>query len=241
MQKTWFISDLHLDASRPQMIQEFLEFLSALQNQAEALYILGDLFEYWIGDDILEQAEHEFWPIIIKLQQLSDRGVKLYFVAGNRDFLLGDEFANMTRCKIINQSESVIDIYGTKTLIMHGDTLCTDDVEYLKFRKLLRSQAWKDNFLSKSISDRIKHALKLRNTSKQQTQQKNETILDVNQTAVIDAMQHHQVQQLIHGHTHRMATHRFSIKGQLVKRFVLGDWHDKAHFLSISSNSCTMV
>jgi UDP-2,3-diacylglucosamine hydrolase len=240
MKKTWFISDLHLDTRRPQMIVAFLDFLDDIKPQAEALYILGDLFEYWIGDDVLLQKDHAFLPIIHKLKQLSDAKVKLYFIAGNRDFLIGEHFAMYTACQIIDEAK-VIDLYGIPTLLMHGDTLCTDDKDYIKFRAMIRAKQWKNDFLNLSISQRIEQAQALRDASKQQTGQKIERILDVNQAAVTETMKHYNVLQLIHGHTHRMATHVFDIDGKSAKRFVLGDWYDAVHFLSVSSNSYTIV
>jgi len=240
MKKTWFISDLHLDTRHPQMIDAFLDFLDEIKPQAEALYILGDLFEYWIGDDVLLQKNHAFLPIIRKLKQLSDAKIKLYFIAGNRDFLIGEHFAKHAACHIIDEAK-VIDLYGIPTLIMHGDTLCTDDKDYMTFRAMIRSKQWKSDFLNFSISQRIEQAQALRNASKQQMGQKIECILDVNQAAVTQIMKHYNVLQLIHGHTHRMARHTFDIDGKPAKRFVLGDWRDVAHFLSVSPNSYTIV
>jgi len=235
--KTWFISDLHLDASRPQIIQLFLDFLDTIKPQADALYILGDLFEYWIGDDALDlPSSKPFIPVISKLQELSDFGIKLYFIAGNRDFLIDKQFADKTGCEIL-ADEKIIDLYGTKTLIMHGDTLCTDDVEYLKLRALIRSEKWQTDFLSLSIEERIKEAQKLRDASKEQTASKPEEIMDVNQQSVEDTMNKWSVTQLIHGHTHRMATHQFVLNKQPVNRIVLGDWYNDLHYLSIDKQS----
>ena len=239
MKKTWFIADLHLDPCRPAMIHCFLRFVDSIQTQAEALYILGDLFEYWIGDDVL-QYNQDYSSVTSKLKQLSDYGVAVYFIAGNRDFLIADGFVQQTACQILDENH-IIDLYGVPTLIMHGDTLCTDDVDYLQLRSLLRSQVWQSDFLSLSISDRIEQALVLRNASKAQTTQKTETILDVNQQAVMDIMKHYHVLQLIHGHTHRMASHYFDIDGKKAKRFVLGDWYNAPHYLTVSPNNYTMA
>ena len=235
--KTWFISDLHLDPSRPQIIQLFLDFLDDIQPQADALYILGDLFEYWIGDDALQLPSFQaFSPVLKRLKILSNSGVKLYFIAGNRDFLIGKTFTKLTGCKILND-EVVIDLYGMKTLIMHGDTLCTDDTEYLKLRYQLRSATWQKDFLTLSLDKRIEQALELRNASKKQTASKSEEIMDVNQQTVINTMGKWGVTQLIHGHTHRMATHKLTINGQQASRTVLGDWYNKLHYLSIDKQS----
>lgn len=239
--KTWFISDLHLDASRPHLLKLCLEFLNEIQHQVDALYILGDLFEYWLGDDSLQSPELEiFLPILSKLKALSDNGVPLYFIAGNRDFLISTDFERKTGCQIL-EDEVVIDLYGVPTLIMHGDTLCTDDISYLQLRELLRSKQWQKDFLALSIKERIEQALKLRNASKEQTANKSEEILDVNQQAVELIMHKHDVLQLIHGHTHRMATHEFNLNGREAKRIVLGDWYKHSHFLSVDQNSYTLV
>lgn len=239
--KTWFISDLHLDASHPRLLKLCLEFLNEIQHQADALYILGDLFEYWLGDDSLNSPELEvFLPIISKLKALSDKGVPLYFIAGNRDFLLSTGFESKTGCQIL-EDEVVIDLYGVPTLIMHGDTLCTDDVGYLKLRELLRSEQWQKNFLALSVEERVEQALMLRNASKEQTANKADEILDVNQQAVESTMNKYNVLQLIHGHTHRMATHDFNLSGSKAKRIVLGDWYKNSHFLSVDQNSYVLV
>ncbi len=238
--KTWFISDLHLDVNRPEIIQFFLEFLDDIKPQADAVYILGDLFEYWIGDDMLELSIFKpFSSVISKLKSLSDANVKLYFIAGNRDFLIADSFANKTACKLL-PDEKVIDLYSVPTLIMHGDTLCTDDVEYLKLREMLRSKAWQDNFLSLPIEERMQQAQALRDSSKKEMKNKAEEILDVNQITVENTMQQQGVLQLIHGHTHRMATHHFQLNKQAAHRIVLGDWYNAPHFLSVDKSGFTL-
>ena len=234
--KTWFISDLHLDIHRPEIIQLFLEFLEQIKPQADALYILGDLFEYWVGDDMLELPTFKpFSAVISKLNELNQAGVDLYFIAGNRDFLIGDDFAKKTGCQLL-PDHYLIQLYGKATLIMHGDTLCTDDIEYQKLRTMLRSENWQKTFLNLSIEERIQQAQELRDTSKKETIAKQAYILDVNQTAVENIMQEHHVTQLIHGHTHRMASHSFLLNKQTAKRIVLGDWHDAAHFLAVDND-----
>ena len=239
--KTWFISDLHLDASRPDLLQLCVDFLDEIKHQADSLYILGDLFEYWLGDDSLDTPISKcFQPVIAKLKELSNTGIPLYFIAGNRDFLISKDFAKQTGCKLL-KDETIIDLYGVPTLIMHGDTLCTDDVDYLKLRDLLRSEQWQKDFLNLSIEKRIEQALKLRNASKEKTANKPENILDVNQQAVEFVMKKHNVFQLIHGHTHRMATHHFKLDEQEATRFVLGDWHTHSHFLSVDADTYTLV
>jgi len=233
--KIWFISDLHLDAVRPHITKLFFDFLDRLrQEQAESLYILGDLFEYWIGDDVLDSPEGGlFLPVLDALKQLSDSGTSLYFIHGNRDFLLGDGFCRMTGCEILPE-QTTINLLGVPTLIMHGDTLCTDDLEYMKVRPLLRSEKWQKKFLALSIKDRILQAQAMRKQSRETTQSQQEDILDVNQETVEQVMHEAGVSQLIHGHTHRPATHKFSLDGQPAKRIVLGDWYDQSSTLEYS-------
>lgn len=241
--KTYFISDLHLDASNPSNIHAFLEFAKQISADSEiqALYILGDLFEYWLGDDCLEHELFQPFQIVVKtLNQLSAQGIQLYFIKGNRDFLIGESFSKQTGCKLLDD-EVVIDLYGKQTLIMHGDTLCTDDTEYQQLRIMLRNEHWQSEFLSKSLSERLQVAQHLREQSKEKTAHKLETIMDVNQTKVLSVMQKHQVQTLIHGHTHRVAKHEFADDQQHYRRFVLSDWHGTACYLSATEKSEVFV
>jgi len=240
---TYFIADLHLDDSRPHITQLFIEFLDSIQLKVDKLYILGDLFEYWIGDDVLE-LQLEAWPNTVKLMQtvvaqlkaLADSGVKIYLAHGNRDFLIGNRFIQATGASLLDET-TVIDLYGTATLIMHGDTLCTDDIEYQQLRVILRNPQWQADFLSKSIQERIKEADNLRKISQEQTKAKQEDILDVNQRQVEKIMSEFNVTQLIHGHTHRPATHRFLLDGVPAKRVVLGDWYQQSSCLIVDSNN----
>jgi UDP-2,3-diacylglucosamine hydrolase len=237
--KTYFIADLHLDDSRPHITQLFLDFLHEIKQDADTLYILGDLFEYWIGDDVLD-LPLETCPRTIKLMQsvvialkgLTDHGVTLYLVHGNRDFLLGKYFMQAVGAYLLDE-HVVIDLYGTPTLIMHGDTLCTDDTEYQQLRSLLRGAQWQQDFLSQSIQMRIKEADNLRQMSQQQTKEKQLAILDVNQQSVEAVMRQFKVLQLIHGHTHRPATHQFMLDGVVAKRIVLADWYQCSSSLVI--------
>ena len=239
--KTYFIADLHLDDSRPHITQLFIEFLNEIKQDADTLYILGDLFEYWIGDDVLD-LPLEACPRTIKLMQsvvialkaLTDCGVTLYLAHGNRDFLLGKHFMQAVGAHLLDE-HVVIDLYGTPTLIMHGDTLCTDDIEYQQLRTLLRSTQWQQDFLSQSIQMRIKEADNLRQMSQKQTKEKQQAILDVNQQSVEAVMRQFKVLQLIHGHTHRPATHQFMLEGVAAKRIVLADWYQRSSSLVIES------
>ncbi|SEA08362.1 UDP-2,3-diacylglucosamine hydrolase [Thiothrix caldifontis] len=231
---SWFIADLHLDASRPGTIQLLLEWLAQLEEHTEALYILGDLFEYWVGDDAL-QTEYtvRLQPVVARLRQLRERGVQLYFQHGNRDFLVGEAFAAATGC-ILLPERHLIDLYGTPTLLLHGDTLCTDDVDYQQVRQLFRNPQWQQQFLALPLAERIRQAEAMRAQSRLSMQGKSETILDVNQQAVVDTLREAGVLRLIHGHTHRPAIHDVKLADATAQRFVLGDWHeDKLSFLRI--------
>jgi len=226
MSQTLFVSDLHLDQKRPHIIAAFCRFLQECSS-ADALYILGDLFEYWIGDD---DPAIGLEPAINAIRELSNTGVPVYFIHGNRDFLIGKRFAKQTHCKILKE-ETVLDLYGTPTLIMHGDTLCTDDIAYQKYRAKARNPWIQIPLLMLSVQRRLKIAEGLRNKSKSATQEKPEDIMDVNQLAVEQAMQKHNVNHLIHGHTHRPAEHEFKLEGSSYKRIVLGDWYEHGSVL----------
>lgn len=230
---TLFISDLHLSQDRPEITQVLLRFLQGPARQAEALYILGDLFEVWLGDDMVLP---DYQAAIAELNKLSQT-VPLYVMHGNRDFLMREEFEAMTGCQLLEE-EVVIDLYGTPTLLMHGDTLCTDDLAYQQFRTMVRNPQWQTELLSKTPAERLELAQKLREISKTETQGKEAGIMDVNQSAVENAMQKHHVQQLIHGHTHRPAVHEFELAGQAAKRFVLADWYQAGSVLVCESGNC---
>ncbi|MGB1255956.1 MAG: UDP-2,3-diacylglucosamine diphosphatase, partial [Thiolinea sp.] len=178
---TWFISDLHLEPSRPEVIQQLFVFLKQIEGKADALFILGDFFEYWIGDDYLDTPDGlKLAPIIAALRSVSDSGVELYFMHGNRDFLIGERFAADTGCTLLPEQQ-MIDLYGTPTLLMHGDTLCTDDKDYQKARAVFRDTKWQKQVLTWTIEQRLERALEMREVSQQSTQYKSDEIMDVNQ------------------------------------------------------------
>ena len=218
-----FISDLHLDPSRPAVTELFLSFLRQEAASAERLYILGDLFEAWIGDD---DPDRHHARVMAGVRELTTSGVPVFFMHGNRDFLIGTVFADKTGVKLL-ADPTVVDLYGIPTLLMHGDSLCTDDVEYQKVRKLFRDPDWQRAFLAKPLQERRAFAAEARAESRSQTAAKAEYIMDVNQMAVTRIMQEHGVRRLIHGHTHRPAVHRFASGGIGRTRIVLGDWHEK--------------
>ena len=219
-----FISDLHLDETRPQIVDLFVRFLATEARGGDALYILGDLFESWIGDD-------EDTPLAASiahaLRALRDGGVPVYFMHGNRDFLLGADYAARAGMDLL-VDPTVFEFDGERTLLMHGDTLCTDDVEYQKFRSLVRNPVWQQQFLAKPLVERRAFAAQARGESRKHTAMKAAEIMDVNQPAVESAMRAHGVRRLIHGHTHRPATHRFELDGHAAERVVLGDWYEQS-------------
>jgi UDP-2,3-diacylglucosamine hydrolase len=228
-----FISDLHLSAERPETVQLFLEFLAKRAPRAQTLYILGDLFDVWIGDDLDVPPIPE---IKAGLHTLATGGTRVYLMHGNRDFLLGERFCQDSGCELL-PDPSLIELEGKPTLLMHGDSLCTDDLDYQAFRRQVRDPAFIEHFLSQSIPQRIATVTEFRNQSGEATAMKPEDIMDVNPQAVADCMRQHAAHCLIHGHTHRPALHRFELDGQAVRRYVLGEWHaDSARILSVEQD-----
>ncbi len=231
---TLFISDLHLSKEQPEILRLFLSFLEGPASKADSLYILGDLFEAWLGDDLVLP---EYQPALDALQRLTGSGVPVYVMHGNRDFLLGEQFTAATGCRLIDDP-TVIDLYRTPTLLMHGDLLCSDDVAYQQLRKQLRDEKWIRQFLSFSAQERVAFAQKLRQQSKTETSYKSEAIMDVNSTTVSDYMKQYGVMRLIHGQTHRPAVHE---NGDGEIRYVLGDWHgDHAMVLECGESECRL-
>ncbi|MDX1489133.1 MAG: UDP-2,3-diacylglucosamine diphosphatase [Acidiferrobacterales bacterium] len=225
---TLFISDLHLCAERPAITELFVKFLRTRALDADALYILGDLFEYWIGDEAVSRDDYS--PVIAGMRALLETGTPIYAMHGNRDFLLGAEFERESGAKLL-PDPSLIDLYGTPVLLMHGDSLCTDDVEYQAFRKMVRSEAWQRQYLVKSVAERDAISRRYRELSKNASANKRPEIMDVNQDAVETTMRQHHVYDLIHGHTHRPAQHYFELDGIRARRAVLGDWYEQGSVL----------
>ncbi len=218
---TLFIADLHLCDERPAVTGLFVDFLRSRTSGASALYILGDLFEYWAGDDTA-QADQQ--TVIRGLQDATSRGLPIYFMHGNRDFLIGQRFATETGCRLLTEP-TIIEINGERVLLMHGDLLCTDDHGYLKFRAMVRNPDWQREFLLRPAPERVAIAREYRAESKKQSRRKAPEIMDVNQQEVARVMEAHDVRRLIHGHTHRPAMHSFAIDGDKHHRIVLGDWY----------------
>jgi UDP-2,3-diacylglucosamine hydrolase len=232
------VSDLHLTESRPQANERFFSFLEAEARQAEALYILGDLFEYWIGDDDLAEP---FNAIIAgALKNLSAGGVRLYVMQGNRDFLMGPAFCAATGAVLL-PDPTVHTLGGQPTLLMHGDTLCTDDVDYQAWRRTARSSAWQEPFLAKPLEARRREIEALRDKSREVIQAKAAAIMDVNEAAVKDAFRQHGVSRLVHGHTHRPGRHAVQVDGKACERWVLPDWYGKGGYLEFGERPARLV
>lgn len=234
---TLFISDLHLEPSRPEMTQIFLRFLSGPARHADALYIMGDLFDLWIGDD----ANMALYPTeIAALRAHSDTGVPLCLMHGNRDFLIGQDFLGATGATLLNDP-TVIDLHGTPTVLSHGDMLCTADLAHMKGRQEWLNPAKQKAFLAQPVDVREKIARQLRQESTHNKSIKATEIMDVTQQAVEDLLGQHDVRQLIHGHTHRPAIHDFRMGGDDCRRIVLSDWHDDhGSMLVCDENGCRL-
>ena len=238
---TWLISDLHLEPSRPAAIQQLFTFLESIKGDADALYILGDFFEYWIGDDFLETPEgQQLMPIVAALRAVSDSGVPIHFMHGNRDFLVGERFAGEIGADLLPE-QCVVDLYGTPTLLMHGDILCTDDADYQKARGVFRDPKWQKQVLTWTIPQRLERALEMREVSQESTKLKSNAIMDVNQGAVEAAMAEAGVLRLIHGHTHRPDVHDFELGGETAQRVVLADWYEKGSALRVDGSGFEVV
>jgi len=233
-----FISDLHLTEERPAANEQFIEFLEAKAPLARALYILGDFFEYWIGDDDLEDPFNAVMAGL--LRRLSGAGVALYFMHGNRDFLVGERFCAATGAQLL-PDPSVHEISGVRTLLAHGDTLCIDDEDYQNWRRIARSAQWQDEFLAKPRAERLALIRGLREKSKAVVQEKPADIMDVNETAVARAMQAHGVSRLVHGHTHRPGRHELRVNDRPAERWVLPDWYGAGGYLEIGAGAPRLV
>ena len=230
--KTYFISDLHLDESTPAITSQFIHLLQSCDETIDALYILGDLFEVWIGDD----DDSEFHRMVTQaMKNAANKGLKIYFMHGNRDFLIGRKFLQQTGAILLNDEKKIV-LYGEPVLLMHGDLLCTRDQQYLKARKLGHNRFLQFLFLSLPLKIRQKIANRLRNKSMQHTQNTSPDIMDVTQDEVEKRMSSHQVNFLIHGHTHKPDVHSFFLSKVEAKRIVLAAWHDYGSVLVWDDN-----
>ncbi len=230
---TLFISDLHLTPERPAGIQAFERFAREIALGAEELYILGDLFDYWIGDDAGNHLGHGH--TLRLLQDISRAGVRLYVMRGNRDFLLGEEFAAATGCVLLEEPTR-LHLGGLSTLLVHGDGLCTDDIDHQAFRRQVRAGDWQADFLARPIAEREAAARALRYQSDALKAGKPLEIMDVNPNAVESLMRDHDVELLIHGHTHRPGMHELAVDARPARRIVLGDWLDQESVLRVDGD-----
>jgi UDP-2,3-diacylglucosamine hydrolase len=230
-----FVSDLHLTPGRPRASELFFDFASGTAARAGALYILGDLFEYWIGDDNLDDPFNA--SIADALAALSGKGVLLHFMQGNRDVLASTNFAARCGAKLI-EDPILLDLHGTRTLLMHGDTLCTDDADYQKFRAYAHDPDNQRRFLALPLEARRKQMLDWRAQSEQSKQGKDAEIMDVSPAAVEQALREHGYPRLIHGHTHRPARHLHTVDGKSCERWVLTDWYGRAGYLRCDRDGC---
>ncbi len=220
---TLFISDLHLEAERPEIGNQFIRFLQTEATEAEALYILGDLFEAWVGDD---DPNAHYATIKLAIRKLADSGVPVYFMHGNRDFMIGRKFANETGVEILKDPYPV-QMYGQKALLSHGDAMCTDDVQYQRVRLMTRDPDWQQSMLAKPLKERLRIAEEARRQSLEQKLNLSMDIMDVNQGAVMRIINEHGVDVLLHGHTHRPDVHTVDLGNRKAKRVVLGDWYSQ--------------
>jgi len=234
---TLFIADLHLQTEEPAITAGFLRFLRGEAKNAHALYILGDLFEAWIGDDDPNPLHRE---IAAAIRALVDAGTPCFFIHGNRDFLIGQRFARESGM-ILLPEEQVLDLYGRKVLIMHGDTLCTDDTGYLAFRAKVHTPWIQTLFLALPLFIRNRIAAKMRAGSKAANSSKSMTIMDVNPQAVVRVMEKHQVHWLIHGHTHRPDVHNLIVHGEPAHRVVLGAWHTEGSMVKVTPDGVELI
>ena len=233
---TLFISDLHLDDARPHIVEDFERFCAGEARSADALYILGDLFEAYIGDDDDAALNAR---IARALRGVADAGVPVRFIAGNRDFLLGSDYARRCGMDLVDDG-AVIDLHGTPTLILHGDVLCTDDAAYLAFRRQVRDPAWQAAFLARPLAERRAFAAQARDASRAHTSSTDMAIMDVNQHAVEGALHQAGVTRMIHGHTHRPAIHDFMLDGKPAQRIVLGDWYEQGSVLRVDRDGARL-
>lgn len=217
----YFISDLHLQSEMPRTVEAFLLFLEHCIGQTQRLYLLGDIFEYWAGDDDLDSPLPKM--IVSVLKKISDAGVQLFWMAGNRDFLVGQEFASACHATLL-PDPTILEHNGQRYLITHGDQLCVDDVAYQQFRAMVRQPAWQSAFLAKPLTERKQIIAQMRTQSRAHQQQQSAMIMDVNQDAVAASLASHQCHIMIHGHTHRPALHYINS----TQRYVLSDW-DRDH------------
>jgi UDP-2,3-diacylglucosamine hydrolase len=222
---TYVVSDLHLDPARPEIAAQFHAFLAGPARHAEALYVLGDVFEAWIGDDA-----HAHSDTIAALRGTTDAGVALHFMHGNRDFLLGEEFCRAAGGSLLTDP-TVVEAHGQRALLTHGDALCTDDTPYQRLRALVRDPVWQNQFLALSLAQREALASEARAGSREHTSTQQKMLMDVNPDAVARVFRDAGVDVIVHGHTHRPGVYRHDVEGRERRRIVTGDWHAQGSVL----------
>jgi UDP-2,3-diacylglucosamine hydrolase len=235
---TAFVSDVHLAEERPRIVRQFFDFLANEARGADALYVLGDLFEYWAGDDDLGDPLNN--RVADAFAKVSAAGTPVYFLHGNRDFLVGKAFADRANATLVEDG-AVVDLYGTRTLLMHGDTLCTDDVEYQEFRAYARDPGNQARFLAQPLDARRNQIRGIRAQSESAKGAKTAGIMDVNAGAVHEALRRSGYPRLVHGHTHRPGRHVHEVDGHTCERWVLADWYEKGSYLRCDPSACTPV
>lgn len=242
MARVLFASDLHLATARPAAVDRFLRFVGEEAARANALYVLGDLFEYWIGDDELSAPDGDplAKQVAAAFRALTRGGVPLYFMHGNRDFLVGETFARDCGANLL-ADPAVREVGGVATLLMHGDTLCTDDRDYMAWRATARSEAWQRELLAAPLAVRRARARALREQSEVSKKGKAAEIMDVNAEAVRAAFERHRVSRMIHGHTHRPGRHLLEIGGRTCERWVLPDWYERGGYLLVEDGAPRLV
>lgn len=239
MKQSYFIADLHLTENRPDITAAFFDFLDSkiINNDVDALYILGDFFEVWVGDDYQTDLSVS---VATRLSQVSESGTKVFFIHGNRDFIMREGYAKSASMTLLPE-QVVIDLYGTPTVILHGDEMCTQDVEYQKFRKKSRGWWWPKLMLAMPLWYRKKIARNAREKSKQSQAGKALEILDVTEDAVLAMFKKHQVKNMIHGHTHRPNVHYYNVNGDTHTRTVLGDWYEQGSYLRVTPDKQELI
>ena len=239
MKQSYFIADLHLTENRPDITAAFFDFLDSkiINNDVDALYILGDFFEVWVGDDYQTDLSVS---VATRLSQVSESGTKVFFTHGNRDFIMREGYAKSASMTLLPE-QVVIDLYGTPTVILHGDEMCTQDVEYQKFRKKSRGWWWPKLMLAMPLWYRKKIARNAREKSKQSQAGKALEILDVTEDAVLAMFKKHQVKNMIHGHTHRPNVHYYNVNGETHTRTVLGDWYEQGSYLRVTPDKQELI
>ena len=224
---TLFVSDLHLEAERPDIGNQFVQFLKTDAMEADDLYILGDLFEAWVGDD---DPNAHYAKIKMAIRKVVDKGIPVYFMHGNRDFMIGRQFANDTGVEILKDPYP-ISMYGQKALLSHGDAMCLDDVQYQRVRAMVRNPDWQASMLAKPLKERLRIAEDARRQSLERTQNLSMNIMDVNPDEVTRVIREYGVDVLVHGHTHRPDVHTVNLGNRKAKRIVLGDWYQQGSVL----------